>query len=156
ANFNDEQARFGEEVSRRLEAGGVFVDRYYFQNDPRTCRQREPHSPALTLHELAARHPEHQLLIFSDGSGLISPLTGEPEHWLTLLAHWPRRVLLTPELSAAGDYRELALAENDFVILPATEDGLALLSEALNAEIVMKLNGSGQARPFPRLILERP
>src|SRR5262249_62256523 len=73
ATFGDEQARFGEEVSRRLEAGGVFVDRYYFQNDPRTCRQREPQSPMLTLHELAARHPQHQLLIFTAASGLISP-----------------------------------------------------------------------------------
>jgi hypothetical protein len=156
ATFGDEQARFGEEVSRRLEAGGVFIDRYYFQNDPRTCRQREPQSPTLTLHELAARHPDHQLLIFSDGAGFISPLTGEPEHWLAMLGHWPRRVLLTPELAALDDYRELALAENDFVILPATEGSLAVLAEALSADVVTRPNGNSQTRPFPRLILERP
>ncbi|MBS1792067.1 MAG: PASTA domain-containing protein [Acidobacteria bacterium] len=160
ASPSDEQARFADELSQRLEAGGVFVDRFYFQNDPRTCRQREASSPMVTLLDLAARYPDHQLLIFSDGAGFISPLTGEPEHWLTSLSHWPRRVLLTPELDEQTGYPELALAEHDFLVLPANDDGFLALTEAVNAGELpnpkSKPGAGTNASSFPRLILERP
>jgi formylglycine-generating enzyme required for sulfatase activity len=152
AGPGDEQARFAEEMSLRLEAGGVYVDRYYFQNDPLTCRRRDPLSSVLTLGELAARHPDHHLVVFGDGAAFLSPITGEPERWLESLSAWPRRALLTPELSSG--YREQALAENDLRVLPATEEGLAAL--AARAEAAPVTNGRKPARPFPRAILERP
>jgi formylglycine-generating enzyme required for sulfatase activity len=146
----DEQARFAEEMSLRLEAAGVYVDRYYFQNDPLTLRRRDPLSAVLTLADLAARHPDHQLVVFGDGAAFLSPVTGEPERWLESFAAWPRRALLTPELSSG--YREQALASSDLRVLPATEEGLA----ALAAEAAPQANGQKPARPFPRAILERP
>ncbi len=146
----DEQARFAEEMSLRLEAAGVYIDRYYFQNDPLTCRRRDPFSAVLTLADLAARHPDHQLVVFGDGAAFLSPVSGEPERWLEALNAWPRRALLTPELSSG--YREQALAENDLRVLPATEEGLA----ALAAGAAPQSNGRKSARPFPRAILERP
>ncbi|MGH9847353.1 MAG: hypothetical protein ACREEM_52335, partial [Blastocatellia bacterium] len=154
AGPGDEQARFGEEMARRLEAGGVYVDRYYFQNDPLTCRRfGDPLSAVLTLADLAARHPDHQLVVFGDGAGFVSPVTGEPERWLESLAAWSRRALLTPELSSG--YREQALASSDLLILPATEEGLAALARSA-AEPASQPNGRESARPFPRAILERP
>jgi formylglycine-generating enzyme required for sulfatase activity len=146
----DEQARFAEEMSLRLEAAGVYVDRYYFQNDPLTLRRRDPLSAVLTLADLASRHPDHQLVVFGDGAAFLSPVTGQPERWLESFAAWPRRALLTPEL--ASGYREQTLAENDLRVLPATEEGLA----ALAAEAAPQANGQKPARPFPRAILERP
>ena len=156
ASPSDEQARFADELSHRLEAGGVFVDRFYFQNDPRTCRPREASSPMVTLLDLAARFPEHQLLIFSDGAGFISPLTGEAEPWVTMFSHWPRRVLLTPELANQPGYRELALAEHDFLVLPANDDGLFLLTETINTGLTpnRKSARNGDDNLFPRLILQ--
>ncbi len=159
ASPSDEQARFADELSHRLEEGGVFVDRFYFQNDPRTCRQRETSSQMVTLLDLAARFPEHQLLIFSDGAGFISPLTGEAEPWVTMFSHWPRRVLLTPELASQPGYRELALAEHDFLVLPANDDGLFVLTETINTGLTpnRKSARNGDDSLFPRLILqERP
>ena len=160
ASLADEQARFADELSQRLEAGGVFVDRFYFQNDPRTCRQREANSPTVTLLDLAGRFPEHQLLIFSDGAGFISPLTGEAEHWVTMFSHWSRKVLLTPELASQSGYRELALTENDFLVLPANDDGLFSLTETINAGVMPNMKatqrGNGDDSSFPRLVLERP
>lgn len=146
----DEQARFAEEMSLRLESNGVYVDRYYFQNDPLTLRRRDPLSAVLTLADLAARHPDHQLVVFGDGAAFLSPVTGEPERWLESLSTWPRRALLTPELSSG--YREQALASNDLRVLPATEEGLS----ALAAEALPQANGQKPTRPFPRAILERP
>jgi formylglycine-generating enzyme required for sulfatase activity len=153
AGPGDEQARFAEEMARRLESAGVYIDRYYFQNDPLTCRRfGDPLSPVLTLADLAARHPDHQLVVFGDGAAFLSPVTGEPERWLEALAHWPRRALLTPEL--ASGYREQTLAENDLRVLPATEEGLTAL--AARDETASPANGRKPTRPFPRAILERP
>jgi formylglycine-generating enzyme required for sulfatase activity len=153
AGPGDEQARFGEEMARRLEAGGVYVDRYYFQNDPLTCRRfGDPLSAVLTLADLAARHPDHRLVVFGDGAGFVSPVTGEPERWLESLGPWPRRALLTPEL--ATGYREQALASSDLLVLPATEEGLAALAAA--DEPASQSNGRKPPRPFPRAILRRP
>ncbi|MDX2032716.1 MAG: formylglycine-generating enzyme family protein [Blastocatellia bacterium] len=145
----DQQARFGEEMARRLEGAGVFIDRYYFQGDPLTCRLRDPLSPPVTLLELASRYPEHRLLVFSDGAGFLNPFTSEPEQWLRLLAHWPHRALLTPE-PAAG-YREAALAASGMRVLPANEDGLAGI-----AAVAARPRQPRPTAPFPRLIHERP
>jgi formylglycine-generating enzyme required for sulfatase activity len=162
ASFGDQQARFGGELARSLEANGVFVDVYYFQTDPRTCRNREPESPTIPLLDLAARHADHQLLIFGDGAGLFSPATGEPESWLTMFSHWPHPVLLTPEFAGPPEHRRRALAEHQFLVLPANADGLAALTDAINAGTPdalrpkPKWNGARHSPPFPKLILERP
>jgi MFS family permease len=156
ASMHDEQARFGEELAQRLEAGGVFVDRYYFQGDARTCRRLKPLSPSFTMADLAARHPDHRLLIFGDGAGFFDPFTGAPHRWLELFDHWEFRALLTPETPAQWGYREWALAEHKFLILPADETGLAALSESLHTGVAPVVNGMNSAPPFPELIAERP
>ncbi|MFN0088272.1 MAG: SUMF1/EgtB/PvdO family nonheme iron enzyme, partial [Blastocatellia bacterium] len=153
AGANDEQARLADEIFRRLTDGGVFVERYYFQGDPRLCRRLEPQPVALSLAELAARHPDHVLLLFSDGAGLLSPLTGEPERWLETFDHWPHRALLTPEPLRHWSYREAALAERDFLVLSASEDGLASLLEAVQTTPPTKPAATDR---FPALIAERP
>ncbi|HKQ76804.1 MAG TPA: SUMF1/EgtB/PvdO family nonheme iron enzyme [Blastocatellia bacterium] len=156
ASPHDEQARLGDTIFQRLDDGGVFVDRYYFQYDPRTCRRLEANSPTITLNDLAARHPDHRLLIFGDGTGLISPLTGEPEHWIESFAPWTHRALLTPEPPENWGYREEAIRENDFILLHATEDGLVALAETINAGVATKPNGHDGFGPLPELIAERP
>jgi len=148
----DEQARFGEELSRRIETAGVFIDRYYFQEDPLTCRKRDPLSEPITLSELSSRHPDHQLIIFGDGSGFLSSTTGEPERWLESFQRWPRRALLTPGLML--DYREEALAAKDIDILPANDIGLTLINQTENENL--KIPEGNTPGPFPKLIIDRP
>jgi hypothetical protein len=115
---HDEQARIGDEIYQRMRANDVFVDRYYFQNDPRSVRGAEWNSPLHSLGELAARHPEHRLLIFSEGAGMISPLTGESEPWIEALAAWEHRAFLTPEPVWNWGEREDNLSECGFWVLP--------------------------------------
>jgi MFS family permease len=156
ASIHDGQAHFGEELARRLEAGGVFIDRYYFQGDPRTCYRPKPVSRSVTLADLAARYPEHRLLIFGDSKSFFDPFTGAPHRWLELFEHWEVHALFTPEAPAQWGYQELALAEYKFLILPADETGFAALSESLHTGFTPVVNGNGSAPPFPELIAERP
>lgn len=156
ASFHDQQARRVDEIVARLQEDGVFVDRYYFDADPRICRSADPQAPHLALEELAMRYPEHRLMIFSDGAGLMHPLTGRPQRWLEMFFPWLDRALLTPETPNHWGYREMALSGLDFVIMPATPAGLAVLVETMQADNTPTRHRRNGAAPFPEMLHERP
>jgi PASTA domain len=154
SNYRDQQANFDEEIIVRLKREGVFVQHYYFDADPRILRKEEPLSPYLKLQELSALHHEHRLIIFSDGEGLINPLSGEPHRWLEMFADWPFRVILTPELY--WGYREQALADMGFIVLPADEDGLAALMEFAHSGRIQSVTVDDDESDYPTLLLQEP
>lgn len=156
ASFQDQQARLEEELIRRLVQENVFVDSYYFQGDPRICRTPAKDARFVTLQEMAALHPDHHLIIFSDGSTFLNPVTGAPESWLEMFSPWAKRAILTPEPASQWGYREWVLAELDFIVLPATKEGLAALTELIDGGANPLLDRSQRARPFPPLLRERP
>lgn len=155
ATFHDQQARRVDELVARLREDGVFVDRYYFDGDPRRCRRDDPQAPLLTLEELANRHPEHRLLIFSDGLGFMHPLTNKPQRWLALFSAWHDRAMLTPEFPNQWGYREIALAGLDFVVLPATQAGLTVLVDTIEKN-APPLTQQNRNDAFPEMLHERP
>lgn len=155
ASFQDQQARRVDEMIVHLEGDGVFIDRYYFDSDPRICYSADPIMPHLSLDELATRHSDHRLMIFSDGTGLMHPLTGRPQRWLELFSSWLDRALLTPVPPAQWRYHEMALSGLDFVVLPATQTGLVTFVEIMQADtptFMSRNNGS----LFPEMLQERP
>lgn len=155
ASFADQQARLEDEIVRRLVQDNVFVDSYHFQGDPRHCRKHGTNSPYFSLQEIAALHPEHHLIIFSDGSTFINPLTGEPERWVEMFSSWTTRALMTPESPAHWGHRERALAELDFIILPATKEGLAALTELLGGGARASVELDRRTRPYPSMLRDR-
>jgi len=156
AGFHDQQARRVDEICGRLREDGVFVDRYYFDRDPRVCYGPDPAAPHFSLEDLATHHPEHRLIVFTDGAGLMHPLTGKPQRWLELFGGWGDRAVLTPEAPGHWGYREMALAGLDFVVLPATQAGLSVLVETLQAETSPPPDRRNGAPPFPEMLDERP
>jgi len=156
ASFHDQQARFVDENLARLQADGVFIERYYFDSDPRVCRSDDPYSPHLTLQELAARYPEHRLMIFSDGAGLMHPFTGRPQRWLELFSAWADRAVLTLEAPRHWGYREMALSGLDFVVLPATQTSLAILIETFQTKQSLMSVPQNGAPLFPEMLRRRP
>jgi WD40 repeat protein/tetratricopeptide (TPR) repeat protein len=157
ASHHDHQARFFDEWIERLAQDEVVIARYEFDNDPRICHPASSVADAVTIRELAARHPEHRLLIISSGMGLMNPLTVEVAAWAEQFARWPERVLLTPEATDHWGYRELALARHGFLVLPATEEGLAALAADPGQVVDLGQNrSSNSSPPFPELLRERP
>src|SRR6185503_4150875 len=154
--FRDQQAQLEDKLISRLVEDNVFVDRYYFHGDPRVSRREDPTSPHLTLRDLAALHPDHYLIIFSDGAGLMSPLSGRPQRWLESFSAWPGRALLTEEALADWGYREWALAGLGFAVLPASTTGLQLLSETINARAAHRTIAGDWSKRYPKLVQERP
>ena len=155
ASLQDEQARVGEALAEQLKAGEIGIEWLYFQGDARTCRYPEPFAPTVTLNELAARYPDHRLLIFGDGAGFFNPFSGEPQHWLSQFEQWTERAVITPATPDSWGYREEVLQEHDFLLLPASAAGFEVLSAWLNAGVRTEPR-SNPSPPFPALVLERP
>ncbi|HKC65870.1 MAG TPA: TonB family protein [Pyrinomonadaceae bacterium] len=121
-SYRDHQARLFDELVRELELEGVFIARYFYDGDPRICRNEQNES-GVQLSELQNRFANHRLIIFGNGEKLIDPLTGKLEGWTALFHHWQDRALLTIEETASWSLREVALAQA-FVVLPASLNGL--------------------------------
>ncbi len=154
ASAHDEQANVADELHQRLAENGVFVEPYYFQGDARSCRRAVKDEAAITLQQLVARHPEHRLLVFGDGAGFFEPFTGRPQRWLEQFTPWEQRVLLTPEAPACWGYRERELGQRDFLLLPASAEGIEELGEWLSYGVAPAPR-KPIAQPFPELIEER-
>lgn len=159
---SDQLARFQEELVSRLAQDSLNLDTYYFRGDPRICRRKvedAAHPPNyLTLPDLAALHPDYYLLIFGDGARFIDPVTGKPERWLEQFSPWAGRAIMTPEAPAFWRFREWALRESDFLILPTGPEGLTALGEAVNAGTPDTLDGqqTRKLRRFPELLRDWP
>src|ERR1043165_1454302 len=154
ASFNDQQASLEDEIVRRMAGSDVYIDRFYFQTDPRLCREEGTKTSYHSLQDLAATHPNHRLIIFSDADGLFDPVSGKPQGWLGTFSHWADRALLTPR-NITDAYRRRVLSELDFVVLPADRKSLSALADMFNG-IPLTTKEGGHQEPFPGLLLERP
>jgi hypothetical protein len=155
--FGDQLAQFNSDIVARLAERDVYIDTYYFHGDPRRCREGGPDSPQLSLSDLAARHPDHYLLIFSDGTGLMSTTTGRPEPFVEQLLFWRGRALLTPIPRLEWEYREWALEREGLKVLPATLDGLRLLVDAVNTgPRATRAPDFDDTPPYPDILRQQP
>lgn len=155
ANFSDQQARLATEVIRHLGKNSVFIDNYYFQGDPRICRKDGPKPQNWTLKELAAKHPEHYLLIFTHMAGMFNPLTGRPQPWIESFSPWAMRAVLTSEAEPGG-YREWVLKAAGFIVAPADKVGIGLVGEAIHTGAIGRRRDRDQIKPLPEMLLWRP
>jgi hypothetical protein len=155
ASFRDQRSRVIDEMLNRAVEDGVFVDRYYFDGDPRTCRGEEAGSSHLSLAELAAKHPSHRLLVFTDATKFKSPTTGQLEVWLDRFSPWRRRAIFTPEPTAHWGYHEWALANQGFVVLPASTRGLGAFVERIHAGAAAGSDELDWPIALPKQIRER-
>ena len=150
--FNDHQAQWVNSLLDKIVADDVLVTRYYFDADPRRCYPQQNTLPPLSLAELLGQHPEHRLLIFSDGEGFINPITGEVAAWVEQFG--PRKILFT--LERQWGYREQILSDADFLIMPASEKGLIALAEQINLGVWQAYPFMADGVEFPEYLSERP
>jgi TonB family protein len=125
ASYRDHQAQLFDELTQALTREGVFAVRYFFDGDPRVCRD-ETGASVVQLTELQNRFGGHRLIIFGGGDKLLDQITGRLDGWTSIFNYWQDRALLTVESPARWGLREMALAQL-FIVLPATLHGLLAL-----------------------------
>jgi Tfp pilus assembly protein PilF len=158
--YHDMQARLIEELVTRLRLENVLVERYYFCEDPRFCQSHKAgHEPSL-VQDLAAKHPDTTLIIFGDGAGMFSSLTGRVYPWVDLFSAWPERVFLFPDdplqAASATRLRKRVLEDCGFSVFPATLDGISRLAEHIHTGELPQPSEAPKFQSYPELLLEDP
>ena len=152
---SDHQARLQDELINRLIENDVILAKYYFSGDPRICRSA-PGSQALKLQTLEALHPNHSVLIFSDGAQWFNHLTGRPQRWLDIFSAWPVRALFTHVPPEEWGQEERELSEAGFAVLPATEYGLEAFVRILQTGKAPHIKGYGSLLLYPETLKSDP
>jgi len=132
--FKDHHSHLMDALVNQLIAHGIFIARYYFDGDPRHCYPENDELPPLLLTELRDQYPTHRLLMFSDGNGFIDPMTGDIVPWIEQFSGWTQKTFFTLTQPEQWGYQEKLLAEANFLVMPANENGLTTLAEKINAE----------------------
>jgi WD40 repeat protein len=127
----DLQARLYSDLFASLGSQGALIDLYTFQSTP--ANVRDPQSGAiLSLEELAARHPHHDLWIVCDPATLLDPFTLALPVWTAELSRWQDRAVLSP---AAVDTRtRLVLEAQGFRVSSAYPEGIEALLDTMDSE----------------------
>jgi hypothetical protein len=133
ASPGDHQAAQFDKLSRALEQEHLFITRFFFESDPRYCWS-DSDPTRFSLVELQKRFPAHRLLIFSGAEILLDPVSGELASWTTTLLEWSERAVLTAAASSQWGFAERKVAAQ-FVVLPATLDGLDRLAERFDPDL---------------------
>ena len=116
----DHQAQYFDEFAAQLASQDVFVERYFYDGDPRVC-YRDDYRTGTLLEDLPRRG--HRLLVYGNGARFIEAASGEIKSWAEWFADWDDRALLTAVPPTQWGVRERKLAEL-FVVSPATLEGL--------------------------------
>jgi CHAT domain/TPR repeat len=127
ASFNDHQSQFFNFLAKRMDQAGLFWACYFYADDPRLCWD-EAGEVSILVEDLQHKYPKHRLLILGDGKNLIDPITGKLGMWVCMFSQWDARAILTPEAPSRWGWQEIVLADQ-FMILPATLEGIMLLSD---------------------------
>jgi WD40 repeat protein len=153
ASFRDHQAQFVEEMINCLKKDGVLITVYFFEGDPRICFSKERNNAPRKLQEIIHQYHDRCLIIVSDSDRFFSDISGELEPWVSQLKTWKKRAVLTPNPISNWSNQEFFLAQN-FIVLPATAEGLQVLSQVLNPEVIKSYLLSGQVQtPLPEQLL---
>ena len=148
ASYRDHQTRFMEEMIDRLVHNGVFITRYFFDDDPRICFPVDEVDCPRKLHEIAAKYPQHRLVINADAEKLFSTETGALQPWVSQIMTWKDRAILNPKPAETWGYQELELVQY-FIVLPATPKGMRVLSQVFCQEAATYVLSEKAQVPLP-------
>ncbi len=152
--FRDQNAARIDAMLDELEQSGVIIERYDFDHDPGLF-QSSTSGRYRALSEMLSVYNDCRLLVFSDGSGFLHPLTGAVNDSVRDLDAWEHRALLTPVAADHWGRREVGLANAGFVVVPASLDGLsAFLAKITNDDEEAQIEDPWRAR-YPELLLHR-
>jgi len=131
---DDHVTRYADGLVSVLRTSQVYCDVYYFDGDFRRVF-RNQQMPRISLDELIGRHASHRLVLITNGSAVLDPVTARVESWAFQLAQFHRRVCLTPTPPELWGYREMLIAGAfDCVVLPLLPESIPTAVEVLSDE----------------------
>ncbi len=128
---NSPQVKLFEYLVEMLRKQNVFVDKFYYRQEPRNCYNAlEP--AGISLEKLSEKFPRHILLIYGTGSQLIYPhypiFDPGYQH---LVQRWKYKAILTPSPVPDWKSREKNVLAEEMLLVPADVFGQVLLVQHL-------------------------
>jgi D-alanyl-D-alanine carboxypeptidase len=156
ASFRDHQTKFIEEIIDYLKQDGVFITKYFFEDNPQICFGKYDMVSPKKINDIINQYHHHRLIIFADTNRFFSSINGAVEPWIEQLKSWDKRAILTPNPIGNWVQQEMELAQQ-FIVLPATLPGLYALGQILNPNVV-KLNVLSEELkpPIPEQLITQP
>jgi D-alanyl-D-alanine carboxypeptidase len=156
ASFRDHQTKFIEEIIDYLKQDGVFITKYFFEDNPQICFGKYDMVSPKKINDIINQYHHHCLIIFADTNRFFSSINGAVEPWIEQLKSWDKRAILTPNPIGNWVQQEMELAQQ-FIVLPATLPGLYALGQILNPNVV-KLNVLSEELkpPIPEQLITQP
>jgi ABC-type branched-subunit amino acid transport system substrate-binding protein len=155
-SIRDHQSKFIEGMIDVLKQDGVFITRYFFESSPNICFSENIETPPKKLNEVIHQYHHHCVIVVADIDRFFNAINGELEFWVGQLKSWSKCAILTPNPVKNWTYQEIMLSQQ-FIVLPATSQGLLILSQVLNPDVVESLVFSEENKAsLPNVFLSDP
>ncbi|MEI6706079.1 MAG: formylglycine-generating enzyme family protein [Methylococcales bacterium] len=157
AHLNDQLSQFVDTLLKQLDDFGLFIEKYYFDTDPRRCYSPRQPNKLHRLESLQGLYANHRLIIFSEARHFVDPINGKLYRWLDQLHDWQNPFLFTLDSANHWDYYQQQLHEAGFVVLAAGQKGLEDLVSYISADITaIENNPETEADDYPILLRQSP
>ena len=133
-NRNNHLAEWYAQQLKEYQKQDVFIRVFYYKTDPRICWHPDNPRKRITIEEVHHKHPDHTLIIYSDGDFFVNILTGYIKPFAEFYGNWPNSWLLTDIPRARwGDREEelkkvFKIAEDDLGKVPMNKDKDTILA----------------------------
>ena len=121
-----------DQMALELADQDIFVQRYFYEKDPRVCWQERYHDE-IYLEDLHRKYPDDRLIILGDADSFFDPLTDQLASWAELLTKWKQLAILTPKNPLSWGMRELKLSEQ-MIFLPSTLEAISSIVSIFNQD----------------------
>ncbi|MEM9986043.1 MAG: hypothetical protein AAF804_13205, partial [Bacteroidota bacterium] len=118
-------AKLYDQLYEELALQDLYLERYFFERDPRVCWQDRYHDESY-LEDLLRSRPDHRVVIIAQAGVMLDALSGQLSDWCSLLEREKPVFVLSPDSPVDWGWRE-RLVNEKFYLLPATIEGLAYI-----------------------------
>lgn len=157
STFGDHQAQLALSLVRHLrDAEMVAIDPYFFDRDLRYCVPPGSGEAGVNLLELKQRHPEHRLMLFSDGAGFFDRYGGRVHSWVEQVHFWDAPALFMLAISGDGDPGARLTRTLGLRVFSADERGVSAFAAQLERPEALARAHPLTITPLPPLLTRLP
>ncbi|MBF0452069.1 MAG: formylglycine-generating enzyme family protein [Candidatus Magnetomorum sp.] len=154
--FSDHQSGWIDSLLDRFVENDVYLERYYFDGTPQMCFPDKEGARPIRLDQLIGKYPNHRVILFTDGDYFIDPFTGNASSWIKTFNGWSDKAVLMPGFEPCHQQRKETLEHADFIVLPSTEKGLAILIDHIQQNQMIAYEDSTPQSNYPDLLRRNP
>ncbi|MCB0851704.1 MAG: WG repeat-containing protein, partial [Bacteroidetes bacterium] len=126
------QAMLFDQLILELEQQDLFIERYFYEEDPRLCWKKR-YVEEVYLEDLFRKYPEDRVIVIGSVDHFFDPVDDHLCSWTHIFKKWKKVAIVTPKCPLDWGHREIALSHTH-VLLPSTTLALSMLVDIFNQD----------------------